>query len=320
MARLGNQVLELKGISKSYGTQQIVADFSYTFSRGERIGIIGKNGIGKTTLLNLFTSGTTPDAGSVEVGETIRFGYYSQEGIRLQEDKRVIEVLKEVAEFIDLGNGRNLSAGQFLQYFMFSPEQQYTYVSKLSGGERRRLHLLMVLMMNPNFLILDEPTNDLDLFTLKRLEEFLTEFRGCLVIVSHDRYFLDKLVDQLFIMEGDGRISGFTGTYTEYRLYRELNGEEEADAPVKKEKQELEEHNRIMPAGKRKLTYREKLEFESLDREIPIMEQEKTALEYALQVAGSDYNRIREITEKLEEINRQLDIRSQRWLDLSEFL
>ncbi|MFN8206428.1 MAG: ABC-F family ATP-binding cassette domain-containing protein [Bacteroidales bacterium] len=320
MARLGSQILEVKGISKAFGQVRILDDFSYTFSRGERIGIIGPNGVGKTTLLNLFTLAEPADKGTISVGETIRYGYYKQEGIRLADDKRVIEVLKDVAEFIELGNGKTLSASQLLLYFMFTPEQQYTFVSKLSGGERRRLHLLMVLMQNPNFLILDEPTNDLDLFTMNRLEEFLSEFGGCLLIVSHDRYFMDKLVDQLFIMQGNGQISGFTGTYTEYREFLDLQESEAGEKEMAGDPQPAA-NTRIQPAaGKRKLTYREKLEFETLDKEIPQLEQEKAGLVDSLHQLGSDFEKISAATSRIEEITRLLDAKSHRWLELSEFI
>jgi ABC transport system ATP-binding/permease protein len=320
MARLGSQILEVKGISKAFGQVRILDDFDYTFSRGERIGIIGPNGVGKTTLLNMFTLAEPADKGTIAVGETIRYGYYRQEGIRLQEDKRVIEVLKDVAEFIELGNGKTLSASQLLQYFMFTPEQQYTFVSKLSGGERRRLHLLMVLMQNPNFLILDEPTNDLDLFTMNRLEEFLSEFKGCLLIVSHDRYFMDKLVDQLFIMDGNGQISGFTGTYSEYREYLDLQ-ETQAEEKDPGKEPVPPKNARILPgSGKRKLTYKEKLEFESLDKEIPQLEMEKAGLVESLHLLGSDFGKISTATSRIEEIDQLLDTKSHRWLELSELL
>jgi ABC transport system ATP-binding/permease protein len=320
MARMGGHIMELKKVNKSFVNAPIIKDFSYTFSRGERVGIIGKNGVGKTTLLNLITGKENLTSGMIETGETIRFGYFTQEGIRLAEDKRVIEVLKEVAEFIETGNGQSLSAAQFLQYFMFDPSQQYTFVSKLSGGERRRLHLLMVLMKNPNFLILDEPTNDLDLFTMNRLEEFLAEFKGCLIIVSHDRYFIDKLVDHLFIMEGEGQISDYPGTYTEYRL------EKEEQAIVEKEKKSRPakiidyQVNKSELKVKRKLTFKEKLEYEALDKEIPILENEKAALESQLGTLGSDYAKIEKLTSRIAEIINLLDDKSHRWLELSEYL
>jgi ATP-binding cassette subfamily F protein uup len=227
MSRMGGKILEFKKVYKSYGDLAIVKGFDYTFRKGERIGIIGKNGVGKSTFLNMITSKEEPDSGKINVGDTIVFGYYSQAGMVLKEDKRVIEVVKEIADIITLGNGSIITASQFLQHFMFSPEMQFTFVSKLSGGEKRRLYLLTVLMKNPNFLILDEPTNDLDLMTLNKLEEFLENFPGCLLIVSHDRYFMDKLVDHLFVFEGDGQINQFTGNYTEYRIEQDEKAEEE---------------------------------------------------------------------------------------------
>jgi ABC transport system ATP-binding/permease protein len=316
MSRMGGKILEFKGISKSYNGIRILEDFNYTFLRGERIGIIGKNGVGKSTFLNIL-AGTEPfDSGSLESGETIVIGYYRQEGIKLPEDKRVIDVVKDIAEFISLSNGKSLSASQFLQHFLFSREMQYSFVSKLSGGEKRRLYLLTVLIKNPNFLILDEPTNDLDIITLNVIEEFLMNFGGCLIMATHDRYFLDKLADHIFIFEGNGIISDFTGSYSEYSLESRKNEEDthRAEKPRSIKTSDTSERS----SAKSKKSYSEKLEFESLTKEIDDLETEKSNLEIILGSGENDYEKLQSITIRIGEIIALLDEKVLRWLELDE--
>ncbi len=315
MSRVGGKVLEMKKVYKQYDNLKILEGFDYTFKKGERIGIVGKNGVGKSTFLNLITGKEKADSGKINVGDTIVYGYYDQKGIQLEEDKRVIEVLKEVAEVITLGNGSKLSASQFLQHFMFPPEMQYNPVSKLSGGERRRLHLLMVLIKNPNFLILDEPTNDLDLLTLTKLEEFLLAFKGCVIIVSHDRYFMDKLVDHLFIFEGEGIVNDYNGSYTEYKWEKEDAEEfaKQSKKPVVNEPPKLIEKEK-----NQKITYKEKLEFEQLEKEIAVLEKEKKDIETKLPELGENYEELQKHSNRLGEVVAQIDEKSFRWLELSE--
>ncbi len=317
MTRIGGKILELDKVSKSYGDIKILEDFNYVFKKGERIGILGDNGVGKTTFLNILTQDVKPDSGKVSAGDTIVFGYYSQEGIRIKESKRVIEVITDIAETITLGNGSTLSASQFLNHFMFSPDMQYTYVSKLSGGERRRLYLMTVLIKNPNFLILDEPTNDLDLLTLNKLEDFLENFGGCLIIVTHDRFFLDRLADQLFIFEGDGRIKGFTGTYSEYRLAQEEQSRQDKMRKQVSNDQKPLSGNKV-PQEKAKLSYREKKEYDLLEKEIEKLEAEKILLESSLNSADTDYQELEKISVRIGEVMQLIDAKSQRWLELSE--
>jgi ABC transport system ATP-binding/permease protein len=319
MTRIGGKILELKKVYKSYGDQVLLKGFDYTFKRGERIGILGKNGAGKSTLLNIITGNEEADSGKINVGETIVYGYYNQAGLVLKEDKRVIEVLKDIAEVIQLADGSKLTASQFLLHFMFPPEMQYTYVSKLSGGERRRLHLLTVLIKNPNFLILDEPTNDLDLLTLQKLEEFLENFGGCLLIVSHDRYFLDKLVDHLFIFEGDGQVKDFWGPYSEYK--------ESVDEGKKDEKRNADKSTasdsmvRIPDASKKakqKLSFKDKYELEQLDLQIPSLESEKVKLELILQSADVSFDALQKASERIGQVVEELEAKELRWLELDE--
>jgi ABC transport system ATP-binding/permease protein len=316
MSRIGGKILELKKISKSYGENIILKGFDYTFKKGERIGISGKNGAGKTTFLNIITGLEQPDSGKVNVGETIIFGYYSQKGIEIKNDKRVIEVVKEVGDYIPMGDGTKLLPSQLLQMFQFPPEMQYTYVSKLSGGEKKRLYLLTVLMKNPNFLILDEPTNDLDLITLSTLEQFLLDFQGCLIMVSHDRYFMDKLADQLFILEGNGVVKKFIGSYTEYRELEKEKKKNEAKTEPKPEAAKAISHQPI--ANNLKMTNKEKFEFQGLEKEITNLEKQKTELTEKLGSGIIDHKELLEISIKLGEITRQLDEKQLRWLELSE--
>lgn len=319
--RLGKKILELDHVSKSFDSHCLVRDFSYKFIRGEKIGIIGKNGIGKSTFLNIITRNLEPDSGSIEIGETVVYGYYRQSGIRFNENDRVIDLVKNIAERIDLGNGQILSASQFLEYFMFTDKQQYSLVEKLSGGERRRLYLLTVLMRNPNFLILDEPTNDLDIVTLNVLEEYLKSFKGCLLLVSHDRFFTDKLADHIFAFEGDGVIKDFPGNYTQYK-----NWKEEEEERKKKERSNLksvtaETRRTDAPAStpaKTRLSYKEKQEFQSLEKEIEELNAEKQQLESELSRGQLPPDELIKKSERIGELIGILDEKEMRWLELSE--
>ncbi len=276
--RLGSKILNIKNLSKSFDKLVILDKFCYNFARLEKIGIIGKNGSGKTTVLNMLTGALPADSGTIDVGETISFGYYKQDGINLKPGDRVIDVIKEIAEVVDLGNGNRMTASQFLNYFLFPPDTQYNFVEKLSGGEKRRLYLCTVLMRNPNFLILDEPTNDLDIMTLNVLEDYLRNFQGCAIVVSHDRFFMDKIVDHLFVFEGDGKIKDFPGNYSDYRDWLE-DREKELRTPDKREK---EAKPKPTKEGTRKLSFNEKREFDQLEKEIAMLEKEKIAIEKAM--------------------------------------
>jgi ATP-binding cassette subfamily F protein uup len=312
MNRLGGKILELHNVSKSYGKQCIIDKFNYKFKRGERVGIVGRNGVGKSTFLNVITGLEPYDSGNLIHGETVVFGYYGQQGLQLKADKRVIEVVKDIAEYLPVGKGQ-LSAAQLLERFLFDYGQQHQYVSTLSGGERRRLYLLTVLMKNPNFLILDEPTNDLDIMTLQVLEDFLTDFKGCLLIVSHDRYFLDKLTDHLFIFEGDGKISDFNGNYQEYR---ELKKEKDkVNRTTEKTKEQPEAVKTV--SQKAKLSYKEQREFETLETEIPRLEGRKSEIIMAMNET-IHHEKMMELARELEQINQLLDEKEMRWLELSE--
>lgn len=326
MSRIGGKVIEMKKVYKSYDDFKILKGFDYTFKTGERIGIVGKNGIGKTTFLNLIAEIEQPDSGKINIGETIVFGYYSQAGLILKEDKRVIEVVKEnIAEVISLGDGSKVTASQFLTLFQFPPDMQYTYVSKLSGGEKRRLFLLTVLVKNPNFLILDEPTNDLDLLTLQTLEEFLLHFKGCLVVVSHDRYFMDKLVDHLFVFEGDGVVKDFSGNYREWREQvledeMELKKKQKQALEQQKlqEKPTTEEVNNNVVNKLRKKSFKEKYEFEQLQSEIANLEKEKVELTDKLAAGGGSHEDILNWSKRIGELVDLIDEKELRWLALSE--
>jgi len=313
MVRIGKKIAELKNISKSYGKNQIIKDFSYTFQPGERVGIIGPNGCGKSTLLKILTGNEKADMGEVITGDTIVPGYYSQDGITFREDQRVIDIMKEIAEYVSLSDGRTISVSQFLQFFLFNSAMQYSLVSRLSGGERRRLYLLTVLMKNPNFLILDEPANDLDLDTLNKLEDFLSGFKGVLVMVSHDRYLLDRMTDHIFIFE-DNKIEDFYGTYTEYRLLKEEQQavlKEKADTSFQKEPARNQDRKR--------LTYKEKLEYEKLGQEIESLEKKKKELEISLTAAeGMDYRDLEKLSAEIQELIENIDLKSMRWMELDE--
>jgi len=316
MSRIGGKILELKKVYKSYGDLEILKGFDYTFKRGERIGILGKNGCGKSTLLNIITGLETADSGKINTGETIVYGYYNQSGLEVKGDKRVIEVLKDIAEVIQLADGSKLTASQFLLHFMFPPEMQYTYVSKLSGGERRRLHLLTVLIKNPNFLILDEPTNDLDLLTLQKLEEFLEDFGGCLLIVSHDRYFLDRLVDHLFIFEGNAEIKDFWGPYSAYRA--KLDEEKRAPKAIAKMVEADAETQAPKKKDNKKLSFKDKYELEQLEKDLPALGKERVEIEKALQDASLAYEEIERLSKRITEVVAELEEKELRWLELDE--
>ena len=312
MNRIGGKILELKKVHKSYGDLKILDGFDYTFNKGDRIGIIGKNGVGKTTFLNLLTQLETADSGKINVGETIIYGYFSQEGIQIKDDKRVIDVLKDIAEVIEMADGKKLTASQLLTYFMFPPKSQHTFVSKLSGGEKRRLYLLTVLIKNPNFLILDEPTNDLDLLTLNKLEEFLSQFQGCLIIVSHDRYFMDKLCNHLFIFEGEGKIKDVYTSYSEYR-----KNKIEEDNPKKKAESKAEEK---APKKNNKVSFKDKFEYDQLEKDIATLESRKKELEIEITKENLSFDAINQLSDELGTLMSTLDENSMRWLELDELI
>lgn len=318
MTRLGSKILEIHKLKKSYGSKELIAGFNYVFKKGEKVGIAGPNGSGKSTLLRMLTGQEEPSGGKIIIGDTVQFGFYTQNGLQLAEDKRVIDVVREIAEYIPReGKGGDLSASQLLERFLFDGDKQYTYVSKLSGGERRRLYLCTVLMANPNFLILDEPTNDLDILTLNVLEDFLIDFPGCVLVVTHDRYFMDKICDHLFAFEGEAQIKDFPGNYTDYREYQEEEATKrklrnESLVKVKASKSEA-------PKEKTKLTYAEKLEFEALEGELEKLEEERNQLAKELETAATDADKIMELSAKLESVQAQLEEKEMRWLELSEW-
>ena len=323
MTRLGGKILELKKVYKSFGDKSILKGFDYTFKRGERVGVVGKNGAGKSTFINMLLGKEPADSGKINVGDTIVFGDFSQEGLLIKEDVRVIEYVKNIAEFFPLADGTKVSAAIFLQRFLFTPDKQYTYISKLSGGEKKRLQLLSILFRNPNFLVLDEPTNDLDLPTLDILEEFLLDFQGCLIIVSHDRYFMDKLVDHLFVFEGDGAVRDFPGNYSQYR---EIAREEErykAEQPLQKviETQAAAVPQPTITAVKneaRKLSFKEKRELEQLEKEMPQLEAEKGRLEEDMSTGALSFEALQQHGARIAEIVQLLEEKEMRWLELSE--
>ena len=320
MERLGTKILELHHMRKAYGETKILNDFSYHFKRKERVGIVGQNGAGKTTFLNLIQNKEPLDKGKVVVGETIVFGYYSQELIQVDPDKRVIEVIKDIAEFIPLEKGKQLSAAQLLERFLFSRDAHYQYVHKLSGGEKRRLKLLTVLMGNPNFLILDEPTNDLDIFVMSVLEDYLQLFEGCLIVVSHDRYFMDKMVDHLFVFEGDGEIKDILGNYTDYRKNQKLEAREIKNNPPKEIVVKEEPKVTVKPVEKRKLSFKEKQEYENLPTDIEQLESEKERLTNELSDGTRNNQQIMELGNQLAKVVSDLEQKSDRWLELAEFV
>ena len=315
MKRLGKKILELRNINKKFGDKIILDNFSYQFQRGEKVGIIGKNGVGKSTLLNIIQGLETYDSGEIEVGETIKFGYFSQKGLTYKEDQRVIDFMKDIAEYYPLANGKSISASQFLKMFLFNEQTQYTTISNLSGGERRRLYLISVLFQNPNFLIFDEPTNDLDLPTLTVLESFLAQFQGCLIIVSHDRYFMDKIVDHLLVFEGEGKIKDFIGSFTEYRDQQAQNKNTKKSEPTKP----TEEKQTKNTNSKRKLSFKEQKELENIEKEMPVLKEKQDEILEKLN-NETDYNIISELSQQLEETTSQLEAHEMRWLELQEIL
>ena len=317
-SRIGTKIFEAKEVGKRFGELVLLDKFNYNFTRYEKLGIVGDNGCGKSTFLKLLTGIERPDSGTIEVGETVRFGYYSQQGLEFDEGKRVIDVVTEIAEQIDLGDGRRMSASQFLQHFLFTPETQHSFVARLSGGERRRLYLCTVLMRNPNFLILDEPTNDLDIVTLGILEEYLRAFKGCVIVVSHDRYFVDKVADHLLVFCGGGEVKDFTGTYSEYvawkREYEAARHAQEVQARPKPQAVRTQ----AADGAPRKLSYNEKRELEALEREIPALEAEKAALEESLSSGSLGVDELTAQSQRIAELIGLIDEKTMRWLLLSE--
>lgn len=313
---IGSKIFECQYVSKAWSAEKVILrDFYYNFARFEKMGIVGNNGTGKSTFIKMLLGEVQPDGGRFDIGETVRFGYFSQEGLQFDEQKKVIDIVTDIAEYVDLGGGRHLSASQFLQHFMFSPEEQYNYVYKLSGGEKRKLYLCTVLMRNPNFLVLDEPTNDLDIKTLQVLEEYLQDFPGCVIIVSHDRYFMDKVVDHLLVFKGDGEVQDFPGNYTQYRQWSQLASQTEAKAtPTEKKEKPTTYRNDT----KRKLTYKEKIEFEQLENDIAALEAEQAEIEQSLSSGDLSVEEITEKSKRLPVLKDELDEKSMRWLELSE--
>ena len=321
MKRLGKKILELKNINKSYGDLVLLKDFSYSFQRGEKVGIVGKNGAGKSTLLNIIQGLEPKDSGEIETGETIKFGYFSQKGLQYNEEERVIDFIKNISENFPLANGRTISASQFLRIFLFDDQTQYSPISKLSGGEKRRLHLMYVLYQNPNFLIFDEPTNDLDLPTLTVLENFLQNFAGCLIIVSHDRYFMDRIVDHVLAFEGDGKIKDFVGNFSEYRASSEVRGT--SSVPKKETTQtnsnDFKQNQTPSNSTKKKLSFKEQRELETIEKEMPELEKKRAEILEKLN-NEADYEKIATLSAELEKVSEKLEEYEMRWLELQEIL
>lgn len=318
---IGNKIFEAKHIYKAFGDLKILEDFNYVFARYEKMGIVGNNGTGKSTFIKMLMGEVTPDKGEFDIGETVNFGYYSQDGLKFNEEMKVIDVVQDIAEVIDLGNGNRLTASQFLQHFLFSPEKQHNFVYKLSGGEKRRLYLCTVLIKNPNFLVLDEPTNDLDIMTLNILEEYLQSFKGCVIVVSHDRYFMDKVVDHLLAFSGNAKIKDFPGNYTQYREWKEVQEliakEAESTAKAKDEKPKQETKK---TEEKKKLSYKEKREFEELDALIPKLETEKTQLETDMSSGTLSNDELLAKSARISELIDEIDEKTLRWMELSEWI
>ena len=315
---IGSKIFECQYVSKAWSPEKIILkDFYYNFSRFEKMGIVGDNGTGKSTFIKMLLGEVAPDSGKFDIGETVKFGYFSQEGLKFNEQQKVIDIIKDIAEYIDLGGGKHMTASQFLQHFMFTPEQQHNYVYKLSGGEKRKLYLCTVLMHNPNFLVLDEPTNDLDIQTLQVLEEYLQDFPGCVIIISHDRYFMDKIIDHLLVFEGQGRIKDFPGNYTQYREWASLQPQEKAPT-ASNSKEDNDPKKNYRNDTKRKLSYKEKREFEQLEEEIIQLQEEQKALEDALSSSELSVEEITEKSKRLACLKNELDEKSFRWLELSE--
>ena len=318
---IGSKIFECQYVSKRFDDIVILKDFYYNFARFEKMGIVGSNGTGKSTFIKLLLGEEQPDGGRFDIGDTVRFGYFSQDGLQFRDDQKVIDVVRDIAEYIDLGSGRHLTVSQFLQYFLFTPEQQYNYVAKLSGGERRKLYLCTVLMRNPNFLVLDEPTNDLDIQTLQVLEEYLQDFPGCVIVVSHDRYFTDKVVDHLLVFHGEGHIQDFPGNYTQYRDWCKNAPAPTTKEPAKNAKKpaaEPAEPTRNASRNAHKMSYKEKREFEQLTRDIEALEAEQRQLEEALCSGSLSIDELTAKSKRLPQLKEELDEKSMRWLELSE--
>ena len=321
---IGSKIFECQYVSKAFDDKVILKDFYYNFSRFEKMGIVGNNGTGKSTFIKMLLGQVAPDSGKFDIGDTVRFGYFSQEGLQFDDQMKVIDVVKDIAEYIDMGGGKHFSASQFLQYFLFTPEQQHNYVYKLSGGERRKLYLCTVLMKNPNFLVLDEPTNDLDIVTLQILEEYLQDFPGCVIVVSHDRYFMDKVVDHLLVFNGDGEIKDFPGNYTQYRGWSKepsqlgRSAQASGASGASTTSQASTTSNASQTSTKRKLTYKEKRELEQLEKDIDALEAEQKALEEALCSGTLSVEELTEKSKRLPLLKDELDEKSMRWLELSE--
>lgn len=322
---IGSKIFECQYISKSFESHTpglpdvvIMKDFYYNFSRFEKMGIVGNNGTGKSTFLRMLLGQMQPDDGRIVIGETVRFGYFSQEGLQFDEQQKVIDVVRDIAEYIDLGSGRHLSASQFLQHFLFSPEQQYNYVYKLSGGERRKLYLCTVLMRNPNFLVLDEPTNDLDIVTLQILEEYLQDFPGCVIVVSHDRYFMDKVVDHLLVFQGEGRIKDFPGNYTQYRQWLSLQSSASATNASSSKNAANVSSKSYRNDTRRRMSYKERLEFQQLEKDIAALEEEQKSIEEQLCSGNLSLEDLTAKSKRLPKLKEELDEKSMRWLELSE--
>ena len=313
---IGSKIFVCQYVSKAWDNTVILKDFYYNFSRFEKMGIVGNNGTGKSTFIKMLLGLVQPDSGKFDIGETVRFGYFSQEGLKFDENDKVIDVITKIADYIDLGGGRHMTASQFLQFFLFTPEEQYNYVYKLSGGQKRKLYLCTVLMKNPNFLVLDEPTNDLDIQTLQVLEEYLQDFPGCVIVVSHDRYFMDKVVDHLLVFKGEGEIKDFPGNYTQYREWSALKSKEESEQGKNTEKKEKKDYHQQI---KRKLTYKEKQEFEQLSKDIESLEKEQKQIEEELCSGNLSIEELTEKSKRLPQIKDILDEKGMRWLELSEY-
>ena len=320
---IGSKIFEAEQVSKRFGDLKIVEDFNYVFARYEKMGIVGNNGTGKSTFIKMLMGEVAPDSGHFDIGETVRFGYYSQDGLQFDEQMKVIDVVQSIAEFVDLGDGKKMSVSQFLNYFLFTPDKQHNYVYKLSGGEKRRLYLCTVLMRNPNFLVLDEPTNDLDIVTLNVLEEYLRNFKGCLIVVSHDRYFMDKVVDHLMVFRGNADIKDFPGNYSQYRDWKEVQEQLERETEnARQTKLEPADKKALRPEkeSRKKMSFKEKKEFEALETEIPALEAEKSALEEAMSSGTLTNDELLVKSARIAEVIDEIDEKTMRWLELSELL
>ena len=318
---IGSKIFEAEHVSKRFGDLKIVEDFNYIFARYEKMGIVGNNGTGKSTFIKMLMGEVEPDSGRFDVGETVRFGYYSQDGLQFDEQMKVIDVVQNIAEYVDLGDGKKMGVSQFLNYFLFSPEKQHNYVFKLSGGEKRRLYLGTVLMRSPNFLVLDEPTNDLDIVTLNVLEEYLRNFKGCAIVVSHDRYFMDKVVDHLLVFRGNADIKDFPGNYTQYREWKEVQDQLEKETEAARQARmapTVEKTSRLEKVQKKKLTFKERKEFEALEVEIPLLEAEKAELETAMSSGTLSNDELLAKSERIAKVIEEIDEKTMRWLELSE--